>query len=354
MTARGASQDSLRSRIQIELTTFLDGRIRGLTSLAPELDELVAVLRSAPNGGKLVRPIFCYWGWRGAGGAAEDQDIVRAALALELLHASALVHDDVMDRSDRRRGAPAAHRQLESGHEARQWRGPSADFGTNAAVLVGDLLLVWSEDALYASGLAAAAVERGRAVFETLRTEVLLGQYLDLTNQAAARGSAVAAMTVVQLKSARYTIERPLHLGGALAGGDAALADVYTAYGAPLGEAFQLTDDLLGVFGDPATTGKPTGDDIREGKRTVLLAFAYERADQAARRVLDDSVGNPELAATGVERVREVMTETGARDRVQKLVAERTNTAIDAAAALDDDTRTALQGLAREMLGREH
>jgi len=339
----------LRKCIIAEIDTFLGKRRQRLTRFGSELEVMLEVLERYTHGGKLLRPTFCYWGWRGAGGAADSRAILRAAGSLELLHASALVHDDVMDASDRRRGAPTAHRSFADVHRAHGWRGSDERFGASAAILLGDLCLAWSDEMVRTTGLPADLVDGALEPYDLMRTEVIAGQYLDLSIQATGSRSVEAAMQVVRTKSASYTVERPLQLGAALGGGDAQLWATYSAYGVPVGEAFQLRDDVLGVFGHPERTGKPAGDDIREGKRTVLLAYAYERstADQVA--ALERLVGDPELSPDGVDLVRTVLVESGALAKVEQLIVDRVETSLetlDHASGLDGETRHALAALA--------
>jgi geranylgeranyl diphosphate synthase type I len=267
------------------------------------------------DGGKRLRPAFAYWGWRGAGG--EDSDAAMAAAAsLELLHACALVHDDVMDGSDTRRGQPAVHRRFAAMHRTERWHGDPDAFGHAAAILLGDMCLVWADLMLHTSGLPADALERGQHVFDTMRVELMAGQYLDVLEQARGSGTVERALRVARYKSAKYTIERPLHLGAALAGGDEDLGAAYTAYGVPLGEAFQLRDDVLGVFGDPSQTGKPAGDDLREGKSTVLVASALERATPGQTAAVHRLLGDPRLDGRESRRSARSSSDTGALDTV--------------------------------------
>jgi geranylgeranyl diphosphate synthase type I len=320
----------LRRRISVELDEFLTERRGALEGHSPELGTLVDVLERYVRGGKLLRPAFCYWGWRAAGGAPDESAVFRAGSALELLHASALVHDDVMDASDRRRGAPTAHRALASLHRSHGWRGSDERFGNGAAILLGDLCLAWSEDLLRSCGLPADAITRALRFFEVMRTEVIAGQYLDLAAQAAQTSSLARSFEVIELKSARYTVQRPLQLGAALAGGSQALLDTLAAYGQPVGAAFQLRDDLLGAFGDPETTGKPVGDDLREGKRTVLLVSAYELAGPAGVATLDRLIGDPALDQAGVALIQQVLRDCGADQRVEALIDERVRSGLEA------------------------
>ncbi len=327
----------LRERVSARLTAHLEQRSGLVTALGPELEAPVAVLRELTTGGKLLRPAFCYWGYRAAG-APDGEEIVAAAAALELLHVSALIHDDVMDGSDRRRGRPSAHRQFEQLHRTADWSGAPEGFGYGAAILLGDLVLAWSDELLRGCGLPADRVAAGIAVFEAMRTEVIAGQYLDLVAQSAGdapsdetEDAALSrALRVLRYKTAKYSVERPLQLGATLAGAEPALVEAFSAFGIPLGEAFQLRDDLLGVFGDPERTGKPAGDDLREGKRTVLVATAMTAADDADRATLRTLLGDPTLDADGVEQLRDVLVRTGAVDEVEKMIERLTAQAVDA------------------------
>ncbi|MBA3745577.1 polyprenyl synthetase family protein [Sporichthya sp.] len=346
MTSAEPDPAHLRERVQGRLTGFLTDRGRAVAELGPELAAPMTVLADLTVGGKLLRPAFCYWGYRAAG-APDGEEIVTAAAALELLHVSALIHDDVMDDSDRRRGRPSAHRQFTELHRSAGWAGSAEGFGHGAAILLGDLVLGWADELLRSCGLPAERVAAAMAVFEAMRTEVMGGQYLDLVAQAAGDDDALArAMRVLRFKTAKYSVERPLQLGATLAGGSFALVQAFTAVGIPLGEAFQLRDDVLGVFGDPERTGKPAGDDLREGKRTVLVTTALATADTADRATMDALLGNPHLDANGVARLRSILVASGALDEVEKLIERLAAEAEDALAAAPIEDPTARQVLA--------
>ncbi|HET7328357.1 MAG TPA: polyprenyl synthetase family protein [Nocardioidaceae bacterium] len=349
---RPISSADFAEQVQGRLDGFLAGQADELSELGEQLTPMLSVAADAVRGGKRLRPTFCYWGWRAAGGDPDDGRILTAAAALELLHASALVHDDVIDDSDTRRGMPAAHRAFGAMHVEQRWPGRESQFGLGAAILLGDLLLAWSDQMLRSSGLVTDAA---LPYFNLMRNEVVAGQFLDLVAQNNGAMSVPQAMRVLRYKSAKYTIERPLHLGAALAGADQTLINGLTSYGLPLGEAFQLRDDLLGVYGDPAVTGKPAGDDLREGKRTMLVALAAEHADPEQEEVLHKHFGRAGLDDDGVAALRAVLDDTGARDRVEKLIDQL---AAAAAAALeqapvDPEVRTALDDLAGAVIRRD-
>ncbi|WP_433114319.1 polyprenyl synthetase family protein [Micromonospora sp. CA-246542] len=338
----------LRQRVDEALTEFLAGQRARLTlvdqALVPVAEAIEAFVL---GGGKRLRPAFAYWGFRGAGGVDGDE-VLTALAALEFVQASALIHDDLMDRSDTRRGEPAVHRRFASRHRAAGWGGDADGFGDAAAILLGDLCLVWSDELLHSAGLDLRALARARPVFDEMRTEVTVGQYLDVLTQATGDTSLERAGKVARYKSAKYTVERPLLLGAALADAGEEVRTTYSAYGLPLGEAFQLRDDVLGVFGDPAQTGKPAGDDLREGKRTYLVAAAVETTDDAGRELLLGQLGNPDLDEQGVARLRELIQASGALTRTEQRIVTLTDTALAALSAVDLDTeaRQALVDLA--------
>ncbi|MEY9843518.1 polyprenyl synthetase family protein [Streptacidiphilus sp. MAP5-3] len=355
-------EEWLRERVDRALCDFVGDQERTLLAISPQLSPVCTTVRDfVTGGGKRLRAAFCYWGWRGAGGSPDEPGAVAAAAALELLQASALVHDDLMDRSDTRRGLPSVHRRFEALHDAEGWRGDAGQYGGAAAVLVGDLLLVWC-DALFGDcGLPRDAVRRAKPLFDLMRTEVMAGQYLDMLEPAAAWTEATPpverARTVIHYKSAKYTVQRPLQIGGLLADAPAELVAAYAAFGLPLGEAFQLRDDLLGVYGDPAVTGKPAGDDLREGKRTLLIAEATAALGAADARFLDDHLGAPGLDAADLERLRDLVTRSGAPARVEARIAalrEDALTALEAAPITEPKARAVLHHLAEAATARRH
>ena len=341
-------QAGLRSRVDKALAAFLAEQRARLIGIDPALAEFAEALEALVlGGGKRLRPAFAYWGYRGAGGNDGDQ-VVAAVSALELVQASALIHDDLMDRSDTRRGEPSVHRQFEARHSAAGWRGAAAAFGDSAAVLLGDLALVWSDELLHVSGVGPAELTRARPVFDEMRTEVTVGQYLDVLTQATGDTSLERAGKVARYKAAKYTVERPLLLGAALAGAADPVRDAYSGFGLPLGEAFQLRDDVLGVFGDPAQTGKPAGDDLREGKRTYLVAAAFAVLDGSGRAELDASLGEQSLDDAGVGRLRAIIRDSGALAATEQRIDELMSAALAALASapIEDEARGVLRALA--------
>ena len=345
-----AGLDRLRSAVSAALDEFLDRQGAVLAAMDATLVPLVDEVRAVAAGGKRLRPAFAYWGWRGArnGDAEDEAAVLRAVAALEFVHASALVHDDVMDGAQTRRGRPATHIGFATRHGANRLEGDGRLFGTGAAILVGDLALVWSDELLRSSGISAAALGRARGIWDTMRTEVTAGQYLDLLHAAGGLPGADGALTVARYKSAGYTVQRPLQLGVALAGGGPEQLEACTAIGLPLGEAFQLRDDVLGVFGDPEVTGKSADDDLREGKQTLLIALTEQAADAAGRALLGDVLGRATAGPDEFDALRRLIESTGARAAVEERIAERTALARSAIAAapLAGDARAALDALA--------
>lgn len=327
-SAADPASPRLQAAISDTVSAFLATQQGALAAAGPDLDDLFEVAERALEGGKRLRAAFVYWGWRAAGGAGSDLTcLLNCAAAVELVHASALVHDDLIDGSDTRRGHPSAQRDF-AGRVPDAVEGTAEPFGVAAALLLGDLLLAWSDELYNTSGFRPKVLRRGRPAFDRLRREVVAGQYLDVLAQTRRRSSAADAMRVVLYKSAKYTVERPLQLGASLAQADTALLGGLSSYGVPLGQAFQLRDDMLGVFGDSAVTGKPAGDDLREGKRTLLVARAFDRADRAQRTTLDSLFGRQNLEQADVARLQDVLRDTGAVAAVETVIAELTDAAL--------------------------
>jgi geranylgeranyl diphosphate synthase type I len=335
------------ARVQAAVDAEISVQTRVLSEIGDELTPLVAAVGSLLRGGKRLRAAFLYWGYR-AGGGPDSMAAIRAATAMEFFQAAALLHDDVMDDSDTRRGMPAAHRRLAQEHAAAGWAGSGDRFGVAGAILGGDLCLLWSDELFATSGLPVAELTRARPIFDRMRTQLMGGQFLDVlesargwdelsTDQRVAR-----ARTVIRYKSAKYTIEHPLLIGAAAAGVSESDLDALSTYGLTLGEAFQLRDDLLGVFGDPAHTGKPAGDDLREGKRTVLVALTLDQATGSNTALFDKLLGSPDLDEAGVQELRHAIADSGAPDRVEQMILDLTTSA---RAALNATTGLTSQGL---------
>lgn len=354
--------------VQLQIDEFLAEKRAELANIAPELTALTDVGGSLLSGGKRFRARFCYWGWQSVAGIPSSESpldddsvsrelpgVLMSASALELFHAAALVHDDIMDRSDTRRGAPAAHRRFEQMHTDGGWAGSAEAYGQSSALLLGDLLLGWSDE-LLGRGLALLprpSALAARAEFMTMRTEVMAGQFLDIHDESAWASYPESealdrAQRVLIYKSAKYSVEAPLAVGATLGAGSKEQLSALRAFGLPLGVAYQLRDDLLGVFGDPELTGKPAGDDLREGKRTAIIAVARQKLSTSANSILDELLGDPDLTRNQVDMIRSTLHDSGAVDQIEKVIArnlERACEAIDDA-PLAQTARTQLLALA--------
>jgi geranylgeranyl diphosphate synthase type I len=291
-----------------------------------DLPELLRGLTGA--GGKRIRPSMCLWGWVAAGGRRREtgfEDVLQVATALELLHIFALIHDDVMDESASRRGQPSVHTLAAQLHLHSGARGSAGRFGDSIAVLVGDLAHAEADH------LVSTLPAPMRAIWRLLVIELVRGQSRDLTGSAAGRRDLQHARQVAQMKSGCYTVWRPLQLGAAAAGAERAITDALELYGAEVGEAFALRDDLLGVWGDPDRTGKPAGDDLLSGKPTVILSLAQDLLHGTARQVLE-RVGTPELSPADVVFLQDALRAGGVIDAVESRISAHVHTAV---AALD-------------------
>ena len=354
----------LTTAVEGTLAEFLSSQTAALDDVDPALGRFARTARDLVlAGGKRLRPTFAYWGWRGVVTAHEPVEPVLPALAaLELMHSFALVHDDVMDDSATRRGGPTAHRIFAAQHSNAGRIGDPDRFGTASAILVGDLCLVWADQLLARAALSTATLFAVRACYDRMRIEAVAGQYLDVLGETEpAAWSVDRALLVARHKTASYTVQRPLQFGLALAGpadADVAAVDAaYNRYGIAVGEAFQLRDDLLGVYGDPVITGKPAGDDLLTGKPTTLLMLARQLATPAQRAELVHDPAGAVTPADGsgglhspaaLARRAEVIAETGAVARVEALIQQRVMDGIEALASapIHDEARTALTHLA--------
>ncbi|HNA50273.1 MAG TPA: polyprenyl synthetase family protein [Mycobacterium sp.] len=355
MQATAPSAAELAGSVTEQLRQYLAERRAGAAYIGADYDELIAVLEDfVLRGGKRVRPAFAYWGYRAVAadpdGAVGDE-ILRLFAALELLHGCALVHDDVIDDSATRRGMPTAHVHFAHLHRKHGWRGSPEKFGHSAAILLGDLSLVWADDIVAAVDLPGDGRHRVQRVWSDIRTEVLGGQYLDIVAESSGAQSIESAMNVNTYKTASYTVSRPLQLGAAAAADRPDVQTLFHDVGTDLGVAFQLRDDVLGVFGDPAVTGKPSGDDLRSGKRTVLLAEAVDLADKsdpAAAELLRTAVGT-ELSDDQVRELCEAIVSVGALAAVEEHIGTLTHRALSLLeeAPINDPAKTGLAELAR-------
>ena len=343
-----ATLKSVRSAVEEELSIFLNRESAYLNSISSDLSPVSDSLTSfLLDSGKRLRPLFAYAGFAAASGSVE-KSAIRAMAALELLQACALIHDDLMDGSDTRRGKPSIHRHFESVHVQEQLDGFAPQYGLSAAVLLGDLALVWSDQMLNSAGLTTEQFARVLPFYNEMRVELMAGQFLDIHEQTQKDTSVDRSMKIARYKSGKYTIERPLHLGAAMTSSSKEVTDALSAYGLPLGEAFQLRDDLLGVFGDPSVTGKPAGDDLREGKRTVLIAMTHERQSPAQLEICKKYFGKPDIDAEGVAILQDIIESTGARAELEATIDRLTDQALTAAQSqvFTDDGKALLVELA--------
>ncbi|AZS83119.1 polyprenyl synthetase family protein [Streptomyces griseoviridis] len=326
---RWASAD-FKSRVDEVLRRFVAEEADHLIAIDGSLEPVAAQLEAAVSDGKRLRAAFCYWGWR-AVGQPDNHALLRAVASMELVHAAAVVHDDLIDDSPMRHGRPTAQVAL------RDAAGPhprSVGAARSLALLVGDLLMALAGQLFATCGLPAAYLARARPLWSALARELIAGECLEILRTGTAPDTG-QSLKVIRYKTAKYTVEQPLLIGGTLAGAGGALLDGYSAYGLPLGEAFQLRDDLLGLFGDPAHTGKANSDDVRGRRPTVLLAETWRMADTEDRARLHRLLGRGAPTGDTLESVREMMVRLRAPERVEGMILARVREALDALHGLD-------------------
>ena len=327
------SPEAIAAEVSTQLEAFLAEKASEFEAISPDATAIGEALIEFTRGGKRIRPVLLWWGFQLAGGevrAGTAGDVTvglaQAAGSLELLHAAALIHDDVIDNSDTRRGRPALHRQFETRHQSSGFHGDGASFGVSASIVIGDICLALSEELFERSQDALGDSHSARELRGIVRRDVMVGQYLDVLAEVIPLSDeriADRAWEVLSYKSAKYSVEQPLLLGAALAGADSRQLEEISGFGLPLGQAFQLRDDVLGMAGDPEATGKPAGDDIREGKRTVLIAETAARISADQLEVLASRLGDSELTDAEVAECVDMITDSGGLAAVESFIADK-------------------------------
>lgn len=371
------SSELVLAQVQENLDSFCHKQRSDFEAISTDLVPVVDYTQSLLQGGKRFRALFCYWAWRSALSqslhqqsqtevAESEAAIAGIAASLEMFHAAALVHDDLLDQSDTRRGAPSIHKRFETLHDEKKWAGSPERFGVAGSVLVGDLMLGWSSE-IFGNALLHSPTREiesaCRDEFSLMRVEVMAGQYLDVLeeNAAATRSLSEAvgrAEKVILYKTAKYSIEAPLRIGAAFAGADQATLNSFTSFGIPLGIAFQLRDDILGVFGDPSVTGKPAGDDLREGKRTVLVALTKQSLAARSTSMSDafeELLTSRDLETQQIEFMQQLIKESGALDKTERMINELADRSLEALdeASLDSEAKEVLRSLALKVINRD-
>ena len=369
--------ENVLAQVQTNLDDFCVKQRSDFEAISSDLIPVVDYTQSLLQGGKRFRALFCYWAWRASLSESSyhqseqevndsEQAIAGIAASLEMFHAAALVHDDLLDQSDTRRGAPAIHKRFESLHKEKHWAGAPERFGVAGSVLVGDLMLGWSSE-IFGNALLHSPnreIESAcRDEFSLMRVEVMAGQYLDVLEENAATTRPVKegvgrAEKVILYKTAKYSIEAPLRIGAAFAGADQSTLNVFTQFGIPLGIAFQLRDDILGVFGDPSVTGKPAGDDLREGKRTVLVALTREALTEKSPSMansFEELLTSRELDAQQIAFMQKLIQESGALEKTERMITELADRSLDSleSSNLEETAKSALKLLALKVINRD-
>lgn len=361
------TDSKLPEHVQRTLDAFFDTQRARLADMGDDVLPLIAKSQEFLSGGKRLRALFAHAGYDctvraiDPGASSNTEQIVSIGAALEMFHAAALVHDDIIDESATRRGNPSVHAAFAAVHRQQNWRNRSEQFGLSAAVLIGDLMQSWADELFGAamSSLPVSAATAAREYFNTMRVEVGAGQYLDvLEEQLGSLGEETLQLErstrVLIYKSAKYSVESPLLIGAAAGGASRAQLNALSEFGLPIGIAFQLRDDLLGVFGDAEVTGKPSGDDLRSGKRTVLIALARKRLSSSARSVFDEVLGDPRLTDSQVLMLQNTIRESGAAAEVEEMITHNRDRAIEAvsSAGFDADSVESLVALANRATKR--
>ena len=370
-----SESSNLLALIQQTLDEFCEKQRESFAAISPDLAPVIDNSKALMQGGKRFRALFAYYAWAGTlPVAAHSQTPQQLALsseamvsitsALEMFHAAALVHDDILDNSATRRGEPSVHKKFESLHTREGYAGTAERFGLGGAILSGDLLLSWSSEMFGHALENAPTREIGHACrdeFAKMRTEVMAGQYLDVLEENAALTRPVSeavwrANRVMLYKTAKYSLEAPMLIGAAFAGADEELLHAFSTFAVPLGLAFQLRDDVLGVFGDPAVTGKPVGDDLREGKRTVLVGLTRETLSTSVAGVFDEMLSLRELDAEQIKFLQQTIVDSGALAKTERMIEDLADQSLEALGALEiaEPAKQALHALALKVIKRDN
>ena len=364
--------ETLVKLVQEHLDDFCSHQLHDFQAISDDLAPLVTYTQSLLQGGKRFRALFCYWSWVGhlatvpvqssEQRAKSAEAMVGIAASLEMFQGAALVHDDLLDQSDLRRGQPAVHKRFETLHSNSGWAGSTERFGVAGSVLVGDLMLGWSSEIFGNALLNAPSAEVSAACrdeFSRMRVEVMAGQYLDVVEENAAVTRSVEdavgrANKVMLYKSAKYSIEAPLLIGAAFAGANQDQLRQLSDFGVPLGMAFQLRDDVLGVFGDSAVTGKPAGDDLREGKRTVLIGYTRQSLSNSVGKLFDEMLSSRELTDEQVAFLQQTIIGSRALEKVERTISELADQAMSALNQIDIDSqaKAQLKSMAQKVINR--
>jgi geranylgeranyl diphosphate synthase type I len=335
----------LRRKVLTHLGEFVAGRCAA--ELADSGVEVAGdILLDFVADGKCLRSTYMYLGW--LAGSADCDEALFACAGLELLHAFALLQDDVMDAASSRRGRPAAHLQFTQWHRNRELSGPAQRFGESAAILLGDLCLIWAEQMLRESGVEYRSLRQAWPRYDAMRTELAVGQFADLASDARDLPSMDMVLEVARRKSGNYTVRRPLEIGAAMSGCSDRTISGLGRYGGAVGEAFQLRDDLLGVFGAETVTGKPDGQDLVERKATSVVIAAHQLADPPTRTQLTELMNTSHLDDDAIDRWRTLILATGAVQWIEDTISDRVTSALDELDQLriDEPVRAALMNMA--------
>jgi geranylgeranyl diphosphate synthase type I len=308
-----------KGQLEPFLDAYFGAKIDEASKVHPEAVVLSeGVRRFIRNGGKRVRPAFAYSAYVASGGRSLEA-ILYASAALEVLHAWALIHDDIIDNANLRHGKPSVHKVFEDFHRKRALSGSAGKFGTDAAILVGDLALTFADELLNTAPFPAERIRRAKEYYDLMKKQVIFGEYLDVVAPLKKQVTERDLLTILEYKTAKYTVERPMHIGAVLAGAEEDTLRIFSSYAVPLGQAFQIQDDIMGTFSNEAKIGKPVDSDIKEGKRTLLVLKAYEFSKGAEKRLLDAVLGNQSAGEAEIEAARQIMRSSGALEYSQEL-----------------------------------
>ena len=350
-----AQQEEIKSRIDKAIASFLDDKIKEASQVSEASKLLMQNIKEfSLRKGKRIRPLMVVYGFK-CFSQEKEEEIIKVSIASELLHDYLLIHDDIMDESDLRRGEPTFHKVYEKIYSEKGLSGVE-QYAENSSLLAGDVLAALAVEPILEADFPAELKVRAVKRFCETNSLTGFGQELDVLLELNKEAKAQDVNLVHTLKTAKYTIEGPLHIGAILAGATKEQLKVLSDYAIPAGRAFQIQDDILGVFGSEEKVGKPIDSDLKEGKKTLLIIHALENGSSEQKKRLLEILGNQSISMQDVEDARKIIQETGSLEHSKKLAHELAHKALEVAQKTDfkEEGKQFLISIADKLVSRDY
>jgi len=346
-----------KQKIEIELKKYLAKKTKEAYQTSRYCGEMLDHITDITlRGGKRIRAALLFYSYMAHGGKDEKMALY-ASMSIELAQTYLLIHDDIMDRDILRRGGSTIHHIYRQLAEKRyKGRIESEHYGRSIAILAGDTANGFSNEILAELPIDSKLTRRALLELNKMYNKEYFGQLLDINSELIDNVSRNDVVRIHELKTSPYTFDTPMKLGAILAGADEKTVDRLSKYAIPLGVAFQIQDDILGMFGREEKLGKPTTSDLREGKRTLLILDALEKADRGDRQTILENLGNESVGEAELQKVKEIVQKTGALEMSRDMAKGFVNKAIEGIEHLnlEEKGRNFLVGIANYMIKREY